>query len=119
MKVSGIFTWHELVTSDRNVCGEFCSTLFGWERHEINMGPHGTYTLFQKSGNEVAGMTDPLTEYARTRAPFWAGYVEVDDVDACAAMVEGLGGKTVAPFQTSQTSDACACSATQTVRPSD
>ena len=61
------------------------------------MGPHGTYTLFKKDGDEVAGMMSPAEGYTESKAPFWACYVEVDDVDAYAAKVETCGGKVIAP----------------------
>ena len=91
------FIWNELVTSDQNTSGEFFSKLFGWERQEIDTGAQGTYTLFQEDGQDVAGMMNPATDYSRSRPPFWAGYIEVDDVDAYVSKVEELGGNIIAP----------------------
>jgi predicted enzyme related to lactoylglutathione lyase len=91
------FIWNELVTPDQEVSGEFFSKLFGWERHVVHVGTHGAYTLFQEDGKDVAGMMNPATDYSRSRPPFWAGYIEVDDIDAYVAKVEELGGTIIAP----------------------
>jgi len=90
------FVWNELVTPDQDVSGEFFSKLLGWERQEVDMGPQGTYTLFQDEGNDVAGMMNPATEFSRSRPSFWSAYIEVDDVDSYAAKVEELGGTIIA-----------------------
>jgi predicted enzyme related to lactoylglutathione lyase len=91
------FIRNELITSDQKTCGDFFCELFGWEREEVDMGPMGIYTLFKEDGNDVAGMMNPLTNYSRSRPPFWSAYIEVDDVDAYAAKVEELGGTIIAP----------------------
>ncbi len=95
--MSAKFIWNELVTSDQKASGDFFSKLFGWERREIDTADQGIYTLFQEGGKDVAGMMNPATNYSRSRPAFWAGYIEVDDVDAYVAKVEELGGKIIAP----------------------
>ena len=90
------FVWNELITSDQKASGEFFSKLFGWERKEVDMGSMGIYTLFREDSNDVAGMMNPLTEYSRSRSPFWSTYIQVDDVDAYLAKVEELGGTIIA-----------------------
>lgn len=96
MAKGGKVIWNELVTTNQKASGDFLASLFGWERKEVDMGPMGTYTLFQADGQDVAGMMDPLTEFSRSRPPFWSLYVEVDDVDACAERAEVLGGAKIA-----------------------
>lgn len=96
MAKGGRVIWNELVTGNQKGSGDFLAGLFGWERKEVDMGPMGTYTLFQADGQDVAGMMDPLTEFSRNRPPFWSLYVEVDDVDACAERAEALGGAKIA-----------------------
>lgn len=91
------FVWNELVTRDQAVCGEFYSQLLGWSSREVDMGPLGIYTVFQRDGEDVAGMMDPVTEYSKDRPPFWSAYIAVEDIDACAARVTELGGKIIAP----------------------
>lgn len=88
--------WNELVTTDQKACGDFFAGLLGWDRKEVDMGPMGVYTLFQANGEDVAGMMNPLSDYSKARPPFWAVYVEVDDVDECAAKVKNLGGAVIA-----------------------
>jgi len=91
------FLWNELVTSDQTKCGEFYSALLGWSRREVDAGPLGVYTLFQKGGKNVAGMMNPTVDYTRNRSPAWYCYVAVDDVDACASRVTQLGGTLIVP----------------------
>lgn len=88
--------WNELVTQDQKACGDFFAGLLGWDRKEVDAGPMGIYTLFQVDGKDVAGMMNPLTDYSKARPPFWSAYIEVDDVDACVAKVEELGGAVIA-----------------------
>lgn len=97
MAKGGKILWNELVTTDQKRCGDFFTALLGWERKEMDMGPMGTYTLFRIDGEDVAGMMNPLTEYSKGKPPFWAGYIEVDDIDALVAKVEKLGGDVIAP----------------------
>lgn len=85
------FIWHELVTSDQNNSGVFFSQLFGWERKEVDAGPFGTYTLFQKDGNDVAGMMNPTPD-TPGKGSYWHSYIAVDDIDDCAKQATSLGG---------------------------
>lgn len=91
------FVWNELVTPDQKACGDFYSALLGWSRKESDMGPLGTYTVFQRNGKDVAGMMSPATEFSRSRSPFWSAYIAVEDIDDCAARVTELGGEIIAP----------------------
>ncbi|NNG04087.1 MAG: VOC family protein [Inquilinus sp.] len=96
MNPHGTFIWNELVTTDQERCGAFYGALLGWTRKDVDMGPMGTYTLFQQDGRDVAGMMDPTTEYSRARPPHWSAYVAVDDIDACFERVAALGGEIIA-----------------------
>jgi predicted enzyme related to lactoylglutathione lyase len=96
MNQDATFIWNELVTTDQQACGAFYSALLGWTRKEVDMGPIGTYTVFQQNGRDVAGMMNPATEFSRARPPFWSAYIAVEDIDACAARVTGLGGQVIA-----------------------
>ncbi len=93
----GTFMWNELVTSDQKKCGTFYSELLGWTLREVDAGPFGTYTLFQKDGKDVAGMMNPTSDHSRYRHACWYAYIAVDDVDACSSRVELLGGKIIEP----------------------
>ncbi|WP_296426697.1 VOC family protein [Yoonia sp.] len=95
----GTFDWTKLLASDQAKSNEFFSKLLGWNRGLADMEPMSILTLFRLTGKDIAGMTDPLTDYTKNHAPFWSTYIEVDDVDALAANVENLGGQIVAPPQ--------------------
>lgn len=65
MATESPFIWHELVTSDQKNSGAFFSQLFGWACKEVDAGPFGTYTLFQKNGQDIAGMMNPTPGHTR------------------------------------------------------
>ncbi|WIM09559.1 VOC family protein [Enhydrobacter sp.] len=97
MTKHGAFVWYHLVTTDQDKCGAFYGEVFGWTRRVVEVGPFGTYTVFQRSGEDVAGMMNPTIDYTRARSPSWYAYVAVDDVDMCAARVTQLGGTIIEP----------------------
>ena len=96
MTVETPFIWHELVTSDQNISGKFFTELFGWITTEVDAGKFGTYTLFQKDGQDVAGMMNH-TQETPGKESFWHSYINVDDVDLCAERATTLGGKVIVP----------------------
>lgn len=90
------FIWHELVTSDQASSGAFFSQLFGWTRKEVDAGPFGLYTLFQKDGQDVAGMMNPTPE-TPDKGSYWHSYIAVENVDDCAEQAPLLGGSVLVP----------------------
>ena len=96
MTVQTPFIWHELVTSDQNKSGKFFTELFGWTTTKVDAGKFGTYTLFQKDGQDVAGMMNH-TQETPGKESFWHSYINVDDVDLCAERATTLGGKVIVP----------------------
>jgi predicted enzyme related to lactoylglutathione lyase len=90
----GTFGWNELITPDTEACGAFYGGLLGWTGESMDMGG-GTYTVFRSGDQQVGGMMKPPAE--GMGPPMWFAYVVVDDVDARAAKVEGLGGKVLKP----------------------
>lgn len=90
------FIWHELVTTDQNSSGAFFSQLFGWTRKVVDAGPFGIYTLFQKNGEDIAGMMNPTTDTPLKKS-YWHSYIAVADVDECARQAPLLGGSVVVP----------------------
>ena len=83
--------WHELHTTDWPKALEFYTDMFGWLKGEaVDMGPIGTYQLFQIGGKDVGGMfNSPAAQAAR----FWLYYFNVGDIDAAAKRVAEGGGK--------------------------
>ena len=86
------FIWHELVTSDQRESGIFFCELFGWKTKEVDAGEFGIYTLFQKEGEDVAGMMNPTPD-TPGKGSFWHSYIAVDDVNKCAKHASELGGE--------------------------
>lgn len=108
MVIQSPFIWHELVTFDQKKSGAFFSALFGWTRKEADAGKFGTYTLFQKDGEDVAGMMNPTPD-TPVQGSFWHAYIAVDDVDDCARRAPSLGGKVlVAPHDVPDVGRICA-----------
>ena len=96
MKVQNPFIWHELVTTDQNKSGTLFTKLFGWSMMEVDAGKYGTYTLFQKDGQDIAGMMNPTPDTPNEES-YWHSYISVDDVDLCAERALSLGGKVIVP----------------------
>ncbi|OGQ95144.1 MAG: glyoxalase [Deltaproteobacteria bacterium RIFOXYD12_FULL_57_12] len=88
------FVWHELVTPDQTRSGAFFSQLFGWTRKEVDAGPFGIYTLFQKGGQDVAGMMNPTPD-TPGKGSFWHFYIAVENIEECAKQALLLGGNVV------------------------
>jgi len=91
-----IFIWNELDTTDQKKSGAFFSKLLGWTLKEIDAGEFGIYTIFQKDGQDVAGMMNPTLE-SPAKQSSWQTYIAVDDVDECAKQTAELGGKVLVP----------------------
>jgi predicted enzyme related to lactoylglutathione lyase len=90
------FICHELVTADQQTSGAFFCQLLGWTRREVDAGPFGTYTLFQRDGKDVAGMMDPTPD-TPGEGSYWHSYIAVADVGDCAGRAATLGGRVVVP----------------------
>ncbi len=101
------FVWHELVTTDQPTSGEFFGRLFRWTRREVDAGPFGTYTLFQRDGEDVAGMMNPTSD-TPGKGSYWHSYIAVEDIDECAQRVPSLGGSVlVAPHDVPDVGRVC------------
>lgn len=90
------FIWHELVTPNQESSGHFFRQLFRWTSREVDAGSFGTYTLFQKNGQDIAGMMNPTAE-SSGGGSFWHTYIAVEDVDECAKCATALGGRVLVP----------------------
>ena len=90
------FIWQELVTSDQETSGTFFSKLFGWGLKQVDAGEFGIYTLFQKEGQDIAGMMNPTSD-TPGKGSYWHSYIAVEDIDDCAKQAEKLGGKVLVP----------------------
>jgi len=90
------FIWQELVTKDQDKSGHFFSKLLGWNIKQVDAGEYGTYTLFQKNGEDIAGMMSPTPETPGDGS-YWHSYIAVDDIDECVKQTVILGGKIIVP----------------------
>ncbi|HJR69559.1 MAG TPA: VOC family protein, partial [Gammaproteobacteria bacterium] len=85
--VRGRFVWHELWTPNLAGAHEFYADVVGWRSQAWDNDP--SYSVF-------VGPNGPLGGAMQKRAgtPQWLPYVGVTDVDAAAAAVTRLGGRT-------------------------
>jgi predicted enzyme related to lactoylglutathione lyase len=95
----GTLTWNELHTRDRERAKEFYGKVFGWHFADIDMG-NFVYTVARLTDAEddrgLAGVM-PMGENQGDRPDHWKVYFAVDDADAVAAKVSGLGGSVIMP----------------------
>lgn len=92
----GALVWNELITADVDGAAAFYAAVFGWERHDMDMGENGTYTTFSLGGpeNMIAGaMNPPMPEIP----PHWALYFQVDDLEAVAQDATAAGANILNP----------------------
>ena len=89
----GEFSWHELITTDREAAFRFYQELFGWEKRQAMDvgGPVGIYQLFGWNGKDMGGIyTKPADMPA---PPNWLPYAMVDDTRKAAKEVTSAGGQ--------------------------
>ncbi len=84
--------WRELMSGDWKVALEFYSAMFGWRKTEaIDMGPMGTYQLFDTGKEQSGGM---MTKRSDDPAPaHWNYYFNVDSIGAGVARAKSKGAK--------------------------
>jgi hypothetical protein len=87
-RAMGGFAWNEVLCPDEGV-RRFYAGVFGYAVVPLELGPIGTYWLFEADGAEQAGLSradDAIPGY-------WLPYVRVPDVDAAVAAARVLGAK--------------------------
>ena len=91
----GSICWTELATKDLEAAKKFYGELLGWKL-EGSQAAGMNYTEIVVGDKHVGGIYQLTEECGGADGPSrWMTYVAVDDVDAAAARVEGLGGKVV------------------------
>jgi predicted enzyme related to lactoylglutathione lyase len=95
--------WHELHARDWESALAFYNAQFGWAKHHAaDLGPLGTYLLFNfGSGDMVGGMFDDSS----AARPYWLEYFNVDDIEAARKRVTDNGGKALMDPQPVPTGD--------------
>lgn len=94
-KTHGAFSWSELTTPDPAAAATFYGALFGWTIKSMG-AEMGGYRLLAVGDTSVGGIMAPPPG-SPPMPPHWGCYVTVDDVDACVARCDELGGKTLVP----------------------
>ncbi len=90
---TGLFTWHEIMSTDMAAAKSFYSELFGWRTQEMDMGPAGKYTIFMNGEIGVGGgMASPPGQPS-----YWLTYVGTEDTEAAVATIREHGGKILVP----------------------
>ena len=89
----GNIGWRELRAGDLGSAFAFYSRLFGWRKTQaMDMGPMGTYQVFEIEGGQGGGM---MTKPPETPAPTWLFYFNVEAIDAAADRIRAAGGEVV------------------------
>ncbi|HYM42678.1 MAG TPA: VOC family protein [Steroidobacteraceae bacterium] len=88
---AGVFSWHELATTDVAAALRFYGELFGWSKGPgHDMGAMGIYQIFERFGVQVGGICNvqgPATP------PSWLSYVQVADSGRAVSAAKGAGGR--------------------------
>ena len=91
----GDASWRELMTTDWKAAMKFYEEAFGWQRGDaMEMGPMGTYQMFNRPHGAIGGMMNKGPEMANV-PPNWQIYFRVPDVHAAAEAVKANGGQVI------------------------
>jgi predicted enzyme related to lactoylglutathione lyase len=88
----GAFAWNELLTRDIEGAKAFYRDVFGWEGETTEFG-EGTYTMFKRDGETVAGAMQMDDSFPPEVPPHWGVYFATADTDATAAKAKELGAE--------------------------
>jgi len=89
----GEVSWHELMTTDWSAAMKFYEQVFGWKPSQaMDMGPMGTYQMFDRPHGMIGGMMNKPKEMANV-PPNWQIYFRVPDVHAAAERIKANGGQ--------------------------
>jgi predicted enzyme related to lactoylglutathione lyase len=91
MGTPGTAGWRELMAADWQSAWRFYSDMFGWKKGDaMDMGPAGTYQLFNIGEEMIGGM---MTKPAEAPQPYWTYYFNVDGIEAAKTRAEKGGAK--------------------------
>jgi predicted enzyme related to lactoylglutathione lyase len=96
----GAMCFNELFTTNVDAAGKFYANTFGWKPEAMDMGAHGTYTLFKMApdAGNIGGMM-AMPPSMKGVPSNWITYIQVADCDASTKKVTELGGKVIVPPQ--------------------
>ncbi|MFF0449251.1 VOC family protein [Streptomyces sp. NPDC004609] len=96
----GTPVWNELLTTQTSSVAKFYQTVFGYELESVETPGHDHVTL-RLAGRPVAALHGVGAALPRDRGTYWTTFFEVEDPDAAARQVAGLGGHVLKPPQES------------------
>lgn len=89
----GEASWLELMTTDAPAAMKFYQEIFGWQPSEaLDMGPAGTYQMFNRPHGMIGGMMNKPPEMAHV-PPNWQIYFRVPDITAAIERIKANGGQ--------------------------
>jgi uncharacterized protein len=89
----GRFVWYEHLTKDPKAAMAFYSDVVGWKTQPFTE-TGSDYVMWVGSQGPLGGVMELPEEAAKMGAPpHWMAHVEVENVDATAALAKKLGGK--------------------------
>jgi uncharacterized protein len=94
----GDFIWYELITPDPVGAKAFYDAVVGWTVEPEPSGEMDYRMIGRADGGNAGGvmrLTDDMASHGAR--PAWLGYLNVFDVDATVASIEGAGGKALMP----------------------
>ncbi|MFM9918615.1 VOC family protein [Lacisediminihabitans sp. H27-G8] len=89
--------WHELHATDYDGALEFYRDAFGWTTTTMSDTPDFRMSTFSAGGDPLAGIFDATGSLAAGQTARWMPYFGVEDADAAASVVTGLGGTQLDP----------------------
>ncbi|NRG17655.1 VOC family protein [Rhizobiales bacterium] len=92
---NGSFVWYELMTSDADAAAGFYAKVVGWTPEDSGMSETTgmEYTILKAADVPAAGLMKQPEDVSKAGAPpSWICYIAVDDVDAYAERISGMGG---------------------------
>ncbi len=96
--VPGAPCWVDLATTDQAAAKAFYGGLFGWSYEDVPMDEAGQqhYSMASLGGSYAAAICTQQEEQRQMGIPpHWSVHLTVEDVDATAGRVSGLGGTLV------------------------
>jgi predicted enzyme related to lactoylglutathione lyase len=89
----GEASWIELMTTDAPAAMQFYREVFGWQPSEaMDMGPMGTYQMFNRPHGMIGGMMNKPPEMAHV-PPNWQIYFRVPDITVATERIKANGGQ--------------------------
>ena len=73
----GVFSWHELTTTDYEAAYAFYTQLFDWEKTDtMDMGEMGAYQMYGRNGMPLGGMFNKTPDMPAEMPPNWLYYAD-------------------------------------------